>query len=182
MLDKAKLSYVEIFASGNLDEYKIASLIKDKAPIDNFGVGTNMGVSEDAPYLDIIYKITEVSDLNGRFLPTMKLSRGKVTYPGRKQIFRITDKKGMYLKDILGLEKEDIKGLPLLAKVVDKGKIIASQPSLEEIRKNTKDNLDCLPSRYKSLRTGGSYPIQISKGLEALTHRLSRVLEMRARQ
>ena len=110
MLNQRGLADARIFASGNLDEFKINEILAQGAPVDNFGVGTHMGTSSDAPYLDVIYKLSEVTDDSGRFLPTMKLSKGKVTYPGRKQVFRLEDKKGKFLKDILGLEKEKIKG------------------------------------------------------------------------
>ena len=123
-LDSAGLDDVKIFASGNLDEFKIKDLLERGARVDNFGVGTNMGTSIDAPCLDVIYKISEVTDESGKFMPTMKLSRGKVTYPGRKQVFRIQDSKGIFIRDILGLEKEKIRGRPLLRKVVDKGRVI----------------------------------------------------------
>ena len=83
LLDRAGLNSVRIFASGGLDELSIAQLVKDGAPIDAFGVGTRMGVSADHPYLDTAYKLVAYA---GR--PVMKLSRGKVTEPGRKQVFR----------------------------------------------------------------------------------------------
>ncbi|MDP2939690.1 MAG: nicotinate phosphoribosyltransferase [Candidatus Omnitrophota bacterium] len=167
-LNKAGLSYVKIFASGNLDEYKIERLLKRKARIDNFGVGTNMGTSSDAPYCDVIYKISEVSDENGNFIPTMKLSKDKLTFPGRKQIFRIMDKKGQFEKDILALENESIEGTPLLIKVVENGKFIYKSPSLNEIRKVTKENLDCLPKKFKRINNAQKYPVLISPGLKAL--------------
>jgi len=189
MLDSAGLRYVKIFASGNLDEYKIHALLKKKARIDNFGVGTNMGVSSDAPYLDVIYKLSEISQDDGKFLPTMKLSKGKVTYPGRKQIFRIRNRRGNYIKDILALEDEKINGEPLLIKVVSKGKIIYKIPTLSEIRKKLVRNLSHLPLKYKQIypaparRSGiypkSHYPVVISPKLRKLTLSLSRDLERR---
>ena len=179
MLDAAGLKFVKIFASGNLDEYKIHDLLKKKANIDNFGVGTNMGVSPDAPYLDVIYKLSEISQDNGRFLPTMKLSRGKVTYPGRKQVFRIKDAAGRYLRDVLGLENEKIKGEPLLKKVVSRGWIIYNAPELEELRKRTAYNLACLPDKYKQVYPRQGYPVIISPALKKMTLSLSRDLKRR---
>lgn len=177
-LDKAGLYYVKIFASGNLDEYKIEDLLKQGACIDNFGVGTNMGTSEDAPSLDIIYKISEVSE-NDDFLPTMKLSKGKITYPGRKQVFRLKDKKGRFSKDILGLAQEKIKGEPLLKKVVDKGKIIYNSPPLDKIRLSLKAGLAKFPDRLKTAYPRGKYPVIISPGLRKLRQALARQLERR---
>ncbi len=104
MLDGAGLTETKIFASGNLDEYKIFELLRNGAKIDNFGVGTKMGVSQDAPFMDVIYKICEVMDQNGNFFPTMKLSQAKTTFPGRKQIYRIYNSKGKFFKDLVALE------------------------------------------------------------------------------
>jgi nicotinate phosphoribosyltransferase len=179
MLNKAGLNYVKIFASGNLDEFKIKELLKKRAVVDNFGVGTNMGTSSDAPALDVIYKISEVTDEFGNFLPTMKLSQGKVTYPGRKQVFRIQDKRGRFIKDVLGLEEEKIKGRPLLMKVVDKGRIIYKPPSLEKIRMFTKNNLSKFPEDSKGIYSKYKYPVIISPKLKKMRRSLSHQLEKR---
>jgi nicotinate phosphoribosyltransferase len=179
MLDKAGLNYVKIFASGNLDEFKIKDLLKRGACVDSFGVGTNMGTSIDAPYLDVIYKISEVSDENGKFLPTMKLSKGKVTYPGRKQVFRVQDKRGRFIKDILGLGKEKIRGRPLLLKFVDKGRVLYKLPSLNKSRLFAKNNLARLPERFKDVRPRHKYPVLISPHLKRLRQALTHQLEKR---
>jgi len=179
MLDSAGLKYVKVFGSGNLDEFKIKDLLKKGARIDSFGVGTNMGTSIDAPSLDVIYKISEVTDEDGRFLPTMKLSKGKVTYPGRKQVFRIRDRKGIFVKDILGLEEEKIKGTPLLKKVVSGGRITYKNPPLDEIRKFAKNNLSRLPRELKQVSSKYKYPVMISPGLKKLRKGLSRQLKIR---
>ncbi len=179
MLDKAGLKYVKIFASGNLDEFKIRNLLQRAAKVDNFGVGTNMGTSIDAPCLDVIYKLSEVTNEDGRFLPTMKLSKGKVTYPGRKQVFRVQDKYGRFVKDILGLDKEKIKGKPLLMKVVDKGRIIYKLPSLDKIRLFAKGNLARFPQRLKEVYPRYKYPVIVSLQLKKLKDSLARQLEKR---
>lgn len=179
LLDKAGLNYVKIFVSGNLDEFKIKELLKHNAPIDSFGVGTNMGTSLDAPSLDVIYKISEVTDENGKFLPTMKLSKGKVTYPGRKQVFRVKDRRGRFVKDVLGLEKEKINGKPLLIKVMDKGKIIYNLPSLDRIRKNLQENLSRFPENLKEIYSKYKYPVVISPQLKKLRQKLTAQLEKR---
>lgn len=179
MLNEADLNYVKIFASGNLDEFKIKDLLNKGACVDSFGVGTNMGTSIDAPALDVIYKISEVTNEKGRFLPTMKLSKGKVTYPGRKQVFRIKDKNGRFIKDILGLEEENIKGMPLLRKVLERGKIIYKIPSLNEIRKFTQDNLLHFPQRLKDVYARYKYPVVTSSGLRKLRYSLAHQFEKR---
>ena len=167
-LDRAGLAEVEIFASGNLDEYKIYELLKKGASIDNFGVGTKMGVSQDAPFIDVIYKISEVMDEEGNFFPTMKLSQAKTTLPGRKQVYRIGDSKGKFLRDILALEREKIRGRPLLKQVVEKGEIIYAKPTLNQIRNFTKRNLSALGEKYKRLTQPAIYPVIISRQLNNL--------------
>jgi nicotinate phosphoribosyltransferase len=179
MLDKAGLRFVKIFASGNLDEFKIKDLLEKKACVDSFGVGTNMGTSEDAPSLDVIYKISEVTDENNKFLPTMKLSKGKVTYPGRKQVFRIKDAKGRFIKDMLGLEKEKIKGKKLLTKVVDNGRVIYKTPALGEIRVFAKNNLSRFTADLKEVYPRYQYPVIISPQLKNLRSLLEQQIEKR---
>jgi nicotinate phosphoribosyltransferase len=178
-LDKAGLGFVKIFASGNLDEFKIKDLLDKGACIDAFGVGTNMGTSFDAPSLDVIYKISEVTDENGEFLPTMKLSKAKVSYPGRKQVFRVKDRKGMFVKDILGIEKEKTRGRPLLKKVMDRGEVIYRRPSLDKIRLYVKDSLSIFPEKLKDTHPRYNYPVIISHKLENLRRALAGQLKKR---
>jgi nicotinate phosphoribosyltransferase len=179
MLDKAGLAYVKIFASGNLDEFKIKQILDKGGCVDSFGVGTNMGTSIDAPSLDVIYKISEVTDEQGNFLPTMKLSKGKVTFPGRKQVFRMRNRRGMFIKDILGLENESIKGIPLLKKIIHKGKLVYRPPTLESIRRQVKNNLFRFPKQLKEINTRYSYPVFISPQLNRLRQGLAQQLEKR---
>ena len=179
MLDDAGLGYVRIFASGNLDEFKIKELLKKGAAVDNFGVGTNMGVSLDAPFLDVIYKIAEVTDEEGNFLPTMKLSQGKVTYPGRKQVFRVRDRRGRFIRDILGLENEKIKGRPLLVKVVDRGRILYKPAALDKIRGSLNRDLRKLNPALLDTRPRNKYPVVISPSLRKLRAALSSQLNKR---
>ncbi len=174
MLDDTSLAEVRIFASGNLDEYKIRELIQEGARIDNFGVGTKMGVSEDAPFLDIIYKICEVTNSAGNFLPTMKLSREKTTIPGRKQVYRLYDSKGRFLRDTLALEREKrIYGRPLLRHLVRKGRVIYARPTLRKVRDYAGKNLAALGDKYKRLIQPAVYPVIISRGLKSLIRDLS---------
>jgi nicotinate phosphoribosyltransferase len=180
MLDQAGLKEVKIFASGNLDEFKIDRLLRHHASIDSFGVGTHMGTSSDAPSLDVIYKIAEVADSKGDFLPTMKLSRGKVTFPGRKQIFRFYNNQGICLRDVLGLENEKIAKEALLIKVVDKGKVIYTSPSLSRMRDYARDNLDRFPLGLQDVTRASEYPVVLSKGLAQLKTCLS--VHLRKRQ
>lgn len=180
MLNDAGLYSVRIFASGNLDEYKINEIAKANAPIDDFGVGTNLGTSCDAPFLDVIYKISEVTDAAGRFLPTMKLSERKLTYPGRKQIYRV-QQNGLYKKDIIALDSELVRnGTPLLVRVIKKGRVVYKFPSLSEIQALARENLSGLPNQFKGLDIKCRYPVELSPGLKKTAQKLSLVLKKRS--
>ena len=181
LLDEKGLRHVNIFASGDLDEYKIADLLSQGAKIDAFGVGTKMGTSADYPYTDVIYKLSETMNADGEFSPIMKLSKGKVTLPGRKQIFRFKDKEGNYQKDTIALADEKIEAEPLLFKVMDHGKICVNLPSLSEIRKTASENLAKLPAKYKKLTTASEYPVELSKPLEQLVKNLRKKLTRNAK-
>ncbi|MDH3256263.1 MAG: nicotinate phosphoribosyltransferase, partial [Nitrospinota bacterium] len=109
ILDKGGLQDTKIFASGNLDEHALEQLIAKQAPIDGFGIGTRLAVSEDAPTLECVYKM-QVYD--GQ--PRRKRSEGKATWPGKKQVFRTFDAHGKMQEDHLVLENESLPGEPLL--------------------------------------------------------------------
>ncbi|MFA4984755.1 MAG: nicotinate phosphoribosyltransferase [Candidatus Omnitrophota bacterium] len=175
-LDSRGLRKVGIVATGNLDEFKIKKLLQKGAPIDSFGVGTNMGVSIDAPCLDVVYKLSEVSGEAGRFLPTMKLSCGKATYPGRKQVFRIRSKTSGYSRDILALESEPLRGEPLLRKAVAGGRVIYPRESLERIRRRAASQLAYFSPRLKTIDCRYRYPLIISGGLTKTMRSLARQL------
>jgi nicotinate phosphoribosyltransferase len=177
LLDKNGLNYVKIFASGDLDEYKVEKLLKEGAKIDAFGVGTKMGTSADRPYVDIIYKLSEKTNEKGKSSPVMKLSKGKATFPGRKQVFRFKDEGGCFAKDVIALESEKINGEPLLVKVMEKGKIAYDLPSLEEIRKRALESLSEFPDKYKKLKGAPRYPVELSLGLKKLMKELRKRLK-----
>jgi nicotinate phosphoribosyltransferase len=172
LLDRNGLKYVKIFASGDLDEYKVEELLIEGAKIDAFGVGTKMGTSEDRPYVDIIYKLCEKMNEKGEFSPIMKLSKGKATLPGRKQVFRFKDERSNFVKDVIALEDEKINGEPLLVKVMEKGKIVYDLPSLEKIRKRALESLSKLPEKYKKLKGAPRYPVELSLELKKLMKKL----------
>ena len=176
LLDEKGLRYVTIFASGDLDEYKIAELLSKGAKIDAFGVGTRMGTSADRPYVDVIYKLCETMSESGEFSPIMKLSEGKATLPGRKQVFRFKDKKGNFAKDVIALADEKMEGEPLLVKVMENGEITCDLPSLGEIRATASENLSKLPEKYKKLTDAPTYPVELSQALENLIEKLKRRL------
>ena len=118
---------MRIVASGNLDEKEIARLVADGAPIDSFGVGAALAVSEDAPCLDVVYKLVSY-DGRGR----MKLAAEKSTLPEAKQVFRSIQDGGA-THDLLGLAGESADGQPLLEPVMRGGeRLPAGRRSLDE--------------------------------------------------
>jgi nicotinate phosphoribosyltransferase len=163
ILDSAGLQHVEIFASGGLNEDKIATLSAAGAPINGFGVGTDMGVSSDAPALDIVYKLVEYA---GR--ERVKLSTGKAVLPGRKQIGRVA-RNGVADHDVLGTCDETLVGRPLLRQVMKGGqRLPEGRVSLSEARANARRELDLLPTRVRGLDTARpAYRVAISQALNA---------------
>ncbi|MEX1256794.1 MAG: nicotinate phosphoribosyltransferase [Gemmatimonadota bacterium] len=164
ILDEAGLSDVRIFASGGLDEYEIERLLQEGAPIDGFGVGTSMGVSADAPALDIAYKLTEYAG-RGR----MKLSPGKRTFPGRKQVFRV-ERRGVARRDVLAPTGVAEPGRPLLEKVMEGGRRLpAGRRTLEDARARAKDEIAMLPAEIRALAPASRpFPVDVSADLQKL--------------
>jgi len=162
ILDKAGLKEAKILASGAFDEYKIEAVLKKGAAIDAFGVGTKMGVSADAPYFDMAYKMVEYA---GRQI--LKLSPGKATLVGGKQVWRFYDRKGKYHHDVIALKEENMAGgEALLQPVLNQGKLINPLPSLREIQQTFLRDYAQLPEKYKSIRAGGPfYPVRLSATL-----------------
>jgi len=173
LLDAAGLSAVRIFASGGLDEHEVAALVAAGAPIDAFGVGTKMAVSEDAPSLDMAYKLVAYA---GR--PRMKLSTKKVLYPGRKQVFRVAEG-GRMVRDVIGRHDEALEGEPLLRPVLRGGVRLADgRVSLEEARAHARRELGRLPEALRSLAAAEApYRVDISPTLQADLEALRRTLE-----
>ena len=167
IFDDAGLSDIKIFASSGFDEFKIAKVIAEGAKIDAFGVGTKVGVSEDAPYLDVVYKMVHFKDRDVR-----KLSPGKITLAGEKQVFRKSDPNGRYLEDIIGLRDDIVdQGTPLLKKVMENGEILRPHPPLQTIQDRFKKNFALLDDRYKSILEHKVYPVKLSKDLQKLQER-----------
>jgi nicotinate phosphoribosyltransferase len=158
MLDDADLTQVRIVASGGLDELEVADLLEGGAPIDAFGIGTQLGVSADAPALDSVYKLTEY---DGR--PVLKLSEGKATAPGRKQIFRSA------VGDLLGLRDEALEGEPLLEHVMTAGRRRSEPSSIDELRARFDADLAGLADTERRLRDPEPRIAEHSIALRSLT-------------
>ena len=165
ILNESGFDDVKILASGGLDEYELETLVNDGAPIDLFGVGTKAGVSADAPWSDMAYKLVCFDDR-----PVMKLSPDKVSLPGAKQVFRTKDANGMFAKDIIALHDEELPGgLPLLEEVMRNGKRTGQPVTLEEVRKRFQEDFSSLDGRFKVLNNPPRFPVSISGKLERLT-------------
>jgi nicotinate phosphoribosyltransferase len=170
ILDEAGLGEMQIFLSGDLDEYRIKSLLEEGAPVDAFGVGTQMGTSGDSPALGGVYKLVE--DERG---PKIKLSTGKATLPGRKQVFRFQSETFDY--DVIGLEHEDVPGSrPLLEKVMEGGRRLAEPEPLEALQERCRSSLGLLPPWLKDLQPSRRpYQVQRSTRLDELVRDMSQV-------
>lgn len=159
LLDTAGLQHVKIFASGGLDEYSIGALM-ETAPIDAFGVGTNMGISADKPDLDIVYKLAEYRG-KGR----LKLAADKPVLPGRKQVFR-QEQDGFFVRDIIGRAEEDMSARPLMDTFMANGRLIKTLPALDTIRAHARDELARLPEAIRAIAPARTpYAVEISKTL-----------------
>jgi nicotinate phosphoribosyltransferase len=184
ILDAAGLVDTRIYASGGLNEHEVARLVTAGAPIDVFGVGTDMGVSGDAPSLDMAYKLVEYAGT-----PRLKLSSKKVSFLGKKQVFRILDEAGQYVRDLLGLREEQreevASGVPLarvkpqLEQIMAEGRLLHPLPSLHESRTLFLQGFANLPETCKALRAPGSYPVSLTPKLERFQNET--VARLRAR-
>jgi nicotinate phosphoribosyltransferase len=172
-LDEARLDGVTIFASGNLDEHELARLVAAGAPIDGFGVGSRLAVSADAPYLDAVYKLVAVE---GR--PVLKLSTGKATLPGSKQVWRRRDG-GLLAGDVVALrDEEPPKGAkPLLEPLASGGERLVRE-GLAEARERAAAQRAELPDEHRAL-AAAPYPVEVSARLAALRDELERGLRSR---
>jgi nicotinate phosphoribosyltransferase len=163
-LDDAGLADVRIVASGGLDEYKLARLEAAAAPIDGYGIGTHLGMSADAPVLDMAYKIVAYG---GR--PCLKLSEGKATIVGPKQLWRRRSDRGELVEDRLAARDEPAPGPawePLLERVVSDGKP-ARAPTLRDVRLRHQQEIRSLPRDLLGLdRPAHPYPVHMSPVLE----------------
>ncbi len=162
ILDDAGLPEVQIFASSGFDEYILTQLIENGARIDAFGVGTRMGVSADAPYMDMVYKMVRVGNRDVR-----KKSEGKITLAGKKQVFRRLDPDGRMIGDVIGSRDETVDNArPLLKPVMKNGRPVGKMPPLADIRGWFSKNFQCLDDRYKRLENPDIYPVAVSDRLK----------------
>ena len=164
ILDEGGLSEATIFASGNIDEWRIRDLLAGGAPIDGFGVGTSLVTSSDAPYLDAVYKLQEYAGRARR-----KRSTGKATWPGRKQVYRHYDRAGRFEHDVITVEDDEREGEPLLVPVMRNGRRLHAPESLATIRERAAAQLTKLPERLRALESAATpYRVEIAPALRKL--------------
>ncbi|MGH2405396.1 MAG: nicotinate phosphoribosyltransferase [bacterium] len=167
-LDGAGLRSVQILMSGDLNEYRIAELLEQGAAVDAFGVGTELGTSADAPNIGGVYKLVE-DEKGYRF----KLSTGKATLPGRKQVWRRFDAEGQPIGDLIALldERPSAEYRPLLVPVMAGGRRVRPEP-LTDVRRRCTERLASLPDELCALDDAVTYPVTLSPALSALRARI----------
>ncbi|MGC1816087.1 MAG: nicotinate phosphoribosyltransferase [Casimicrobiaceae bacterium] len=169
ILDSAGLASITIFASGNLDEYRLRELVAQHAPIDGFGVGTRMNTSADAPFLDCAYKLQEYEGRARR-----KRSEGKATWPGRKQVWRQIASDGRFERDALRLADEPGTSVALLAPVMRAGKLVGPLPTLAASRAHAQAQVAALPPALRTLDECPGYEVEVSPELRLLAAEVDR--------
>jgi len=167
ILDARGLQNVQIIASGDLNEYRIEKLVENGAPIDSFGVGTDLATSRDAPALSVVYKLVE-TERDGRVEYKAKFSEEKVYCPGRKQVFRFT-RDGRYDHDVLARSNESYpQADALLQPLMRDGRRLSARRPASSIRQAARAGLGRLPEKYHALRGAPEYPVKKSEALNQL--------------
>jgi nicotinate phosphoribosyltransferase len=162
ILDDGGLKDVIILVSGGIDEDVLTQFIAAGAPIDGYGIGVNLTTSQDAPAMDCAYKLQEYAGQ-----PKRKLSEGKTTWPGRKQVWRSVGTDGHLGGDILSLETDIQPGTALIEHVMRDGKRMP-RPTLVDSRARAARELALLPEPLRRLEADVSYPVKVAPALTAL--------------
>jgi len=167
ILDRHGLNRTRIVASGDLNEYRIEELVSQGAPINVFGVGTDLATSRDVPALSVVYKLVEV-ERDGRVEYKTKFSEQKVHFPGRKQVFRFWRDEQYHYDLVTRADEHYAEASALLRPVMRGGKRLAPPAALADVRARALANLGRLPEVYRVLRGAASYPVAKSAALERL--------------
>jgi nicotinate phosphoribosyltransferase len=164
LLDAAGMTETRVVASGGLGERRIAELVAAGAPIDTWGVGTELGTSGDSPSLDAVYKLV-AERREGEWRGVAKTSVGKTDVPGAKQVFRRFATDGEMEGDVIGAAEEQLEGEPLLVPAMRGGEIVLTE-TIERMRERTNANLAALPPGLR-LGDGEPYGVALSERLRA---------------
>jgi nicotinate phosphoribosyltransferase len=186
-LDRASWNDVQIFASGDLNEGRIEDLLRSGARIDAFGVGTALSTSSDSPSVGVIYKLVEV-EIDGNVRSVAKFSQEKITYPGRKQVFRFTGGNGKFSSDVIGLDEESFEAAePLLVPAMQQGRRVEStgtSPAItaQAARERFLTGRARLPGHILALRPAEQpFPVRYSRRLEELCNQVRQSVVKTAR-
>jgi nicotinate phosphoribosyltransferase len=164
LLDEAGMRETRIVASGDLEETSIGAMVAAGAPIDAFGVGTELGTSRDSPVVNGVYKLVADADTKGGWRGVRKLSADKATLPGAKQVFRRSDG-GTFRDDLVAAADEDAEGEPLLVPFMRAGEIVRNE-SLDMMRERAETSLRALPAQLRRPDPAPEpYPVRISARL-----------------
>jgi nicotinate phosphoribosyltransferase len=172
ILDAGGLKETTIFVSGGLDEDSLVAFGKAGAPIDGIGIGTSLTTSADVPSIDCVYKLQEYAGL-----PRRKRSENKSTWPGRKQVWRRYDGNGRMSGDVLSLADHEKAGEPLIHPVMLGGRRLQPVPSLDDIRRRARRELECLPDALRKLTADVTYKVEVADDLVKLAADVDRRLE-----
>ncbi|MGD9580377.1 MAG: nicotinate phosphoribosyltransferase [Vampirovibrionia bacterium] len=176
ILDNKDRNDIKIVVSGDLNEYKIQELLENDAPIDIFGVGTELVTSKDAPALAGVYKLVQ-QNIDGKTIFKAKFSDDKQTYPAKKQVYRFTDSQNNFQYDIIALngELDNTDSVKLLKPVMKAGKRIDDTTlNIAYAQNNCLNSLSKLPEYCKQLQNNSVYPVKISAGLEKLSNEVKK--------
>ena len=174
LLNENGLGYVKVVISNDLDEVKIKEIKSKGGWADLVGVGTMVATSSDAPHLGVVYKLSEQETDKGEMRPRIKISEGKTTLPGLKQVYRYYGRGDgrAYMDEICLSENEEREsGVPLLEKVMKGGEVIVNMPTLEEIREHAASERNRLPDPLRGL-SANKYKVELSPHLLVMQTRL----------
>jgi nicotinate phosphoribosyltransferase len=163
------------YISSGIDEFALREFFERDGVGVGFGPGTALVTSTDAPKIEGVYKLVAV-ERDGEMHPSMKLSKGKLTYPRAKSVHRI-EEDGKYVEDVVGLREESLPGTDQLVTVVEDGEQVIDLPDLDTIRERARERRRKLPETYRRIEDPASYEVRISDGLQAETEQLQETLE-----
>jgi nicotinate phosphoribosyltransferase len=167
----------DLFISSGIDEYAIEEFFERGGIAAGFGPGTALVTSADAPTVEGVYKLVAVEE-GGEMAPTMKLSAGKVTYPGAKSVRRV-EADGVYVRDVLDRRGTSGPGEELLETVIEDGERVRELPTLAEARERALREVGRLPESVRAVRDPADYEVTVGEALEAETDALRERLEDR---
>ena len=171
ILDAAGLQHVRIVASGDLNEHKLADITRRNAPVDAFGVGTEMVTSRDEPALPCVYKLVQTRE-GDTVTPRFKLSPDKASYPYAKQVLRSGGDR--FSGDVIDIADSDLDGEPLLVEVMEEGRLCRELPDIQDIQARAREQVASLPEGVRRIENPDAYRVRYSQRLERVKDELYR--------